>query len=351
LSLVIKKISISYNQKLPFVCFKKPKSFQLKGYFGKDSSLLYSKSFEEEGFLFAPFNNKSSAVVFLKKTSEIIEETFKHKSIPFLKNNYEIQSSDKESHIELIKSGISAIHNNLFTKVVLSRREIINTEVVEVLEIFERLLHKYPNAYVYIWFHPKIGLWMGATPENLVKLKNGEFHTTALASTKNYEGDINPTWGDKEKKEHQYVVDYIVSQIQDQQNGIILEKFTISDTYTIKAGNLLHLKADIKGKIDVFDLNKLLNTLHPTPAVCGLPKESAKSFIIANENYDRTYYTGFLGEININLETELYVNLRCMEVKGSNIFIYVGGGITLESDPEKEWLETINKTTTIKNIL
>ena len=114
---------------------------------------------------------------------------------------------------------------------------------------------------------------------------------------------------------------------------------------------MLHLKADIIGVIGDFELKKLLDTLHPTPAVCGLPKESSKSFILANENYDRTYYTGFLGEINVDLETALYVNLRCVEIVGTTAIIYVGGGITLESIPENEWSETSNKTFTIKSIL
>ena len=98
-------------------------------------------------------------------------------------------------------------------------------------------------------------------------------------------------------------------------------------------------------------MKNLLNTLHPTPAVCGLPKEAAKSFILRNENYDRTFYTGFLGEININLVTDLFVNLRCVEIEEGFAKVYVGGGITEESIPEKEWLETHFKTTTIKSIL
>ena len=147
------------------------------------------------------------------------------------------------------------------------------------------------------------------------------------------------------------MLDYIVSQIKDQENGIILKNFSVSDTYTIKAGNLLHLKADIKGSIGDFELKSLLDTLHPTPAVCGLPKATAKNFILQNENYDRSYYTGFLGEINTNLKTDLYVNLRCVEIIDTCASIYVGGGITLDSNPLDEWLETCNKTNTIKSVL
>jgi len=351
LSLILDKIVASHKQNLPFVCFNKPNTTLLKGYFGKDSNVRYSNSFKEEGFVFAPFNNENPAIIFLNKTFEIVEGLYENKATIVSKKNYEDLSSDKEKHLKLVRLGIDAIQNNNFTKVVLSRKEIVHTTAIDVLEVFERLLQKYQNAFVYVWFHPKVGLWMGATPEKLVTLQNGKFHTTALASTQTYKDNLNPVWGNKEKKEHQYVVDYIVSQIKDQQNGIILKNFTVSDTYTVKAGNLLHLKADIIGVIGDFELKKLLDTLHPTPAVCGLPKESSKSFILANENYDRTYYTGFLGEINVDLETALYVNLRCVEIVGTTAIIYVGGGITGESIPENEWLETSNKTFTIKSIL
>ncbi len=349
--MIFSKILTSYKQNLPFVCFRKPNTSKLRAYFENNSLLRYSDSFEESGFLFSPFEHTSRTIIFLNDSSEIVEETYKSNSKIFTKKKDQILLSDKESHLELVRKGINAIQNNKLVKVVLSRKETIQTKGVDLLDVFERLLQKYQNAFVYIWFHPKVGLWMGATPEKLMTLKRGEFHTVALASTQNYAPILKPVWGQKEKKEHQCVVDYIVSQLKDPKNGFILKEFTISDTYSIRAGNLLHLRADIKGVISNFSLKSLINALHPTPAVCGLPKESAKSFIKENENYKRTYYTGFLGEINIGLETELFVNLRCMEIYRDHAIIYVGGGVTADSDPDKEWLETVNKSKTIKIVL
>ncbi len=351
MSLIFDKISSSYKQNLPFVCFKKPKSTKLKAYFGKSASLCYSTTFKEEGFLFAPFNSEKESIVFLKNTFKVIEEPHTRKTVKFSENNFNMCLDDKKAHLELVTAGIDAIKHNTFKKVVLSRKENLILSSFDLIEVFERLLNKYNNAFVYVWFHPKIGLWMGATPERLVTIKNKEFHTTALASTQNYNGDLKPLWGEKEIKEHQFVLDYIISQIKDQKNGIKLKNFYVSDTHTIKAGSLLHLKADIKGEIEKFDLKNLLNTLHPTPAVCGLPKEAAKFFILQNEKYDRTYYSGFLGEINDDFDTELFVNLRCAKIEKNVAQIYVGGGITKESNPEKEWLETHLKTNTIKSIL
>ena len=351
MSLIFEKITASYHQGLPFVCFKKPKASKLKAYFGENTVLNYSTSFKDEGFLFAPFNNEKKSIVFLKKLFQIVEEPFFKNTETFPEKKFKVHIEDKKNHLELVLAGIDAIKKNSFKKVVLSRKEIINLDSIDILSIFQRLLCKYENAFVYVWFHPKIGLWMGATPERLVTLNKREFHTTALASTQVFKGNMNPFWGTKEKEEHQFVLDYIVSQIKNQENGIILKNFSVSDTYTIKAGNLLHLKADIKGTISDFELKSLLDTLHPTPAVCGLPKAAAKDFILQNENYDRCYYTGFLGEINTNLKTELFVNLRCVEIIDTCAVIYVGGGITLDSNPEDEWLETSNKTNTIKSVL
>ena len=351
MSLIFEKITASYHHKLPFVCFKKPNVSKLKAYFGGDTSLKYSTSFEEEGFIFAPFHNENNSIVFLSNAFDIIEEPYYNNNQLFSEKKFEASVNDKKSHLELVITGIDAIKNKTFKKVVLSRKENVKLTSFDLVEVFERLLQKYDNAFVYVWFHPEVGLWLGATPERLVTIKNKEFHTTALASTQNYNGDLNPLWGEKEKKEHQYVLDYIISQLRDQENGIVLENFSVSETHTIRAGNLLHLKADIKGKIEKFELKNLLTTLHPTPAVCGLPKEAAKSFILQNEKYDRAYYTGFLGEINDNSVTELFVNLRCVEIEKNLAKIYVGGGITKESDPEKEWFETHLKTKTIGSIL
>ncbi|MBT8260061.1 MAG: chorismate-binding protein, partial [Bacteroidia bacterium] len=152
----------------------------------------------------------------------------------------------------------------------------------------------------------------------------------------------------------------------------IVEKLNISSTKTVQAGKLLHLQTDINASLRDNNLEELIKSLHPTPATCGLPKDKAKAFILEHENYNRSYYTGFLGELNFKVkssrnsnrrniennayvsiknETNLYVNLRCMQIKQNKAMIYVGGGVTKDSIPEKEWQETVNKTKTMKNVL
>lgn len=348
---VLEKISAQYKHQLPFVCYRKPKGATLHAYLCQTDVLNYSNAFEDSGFLFAPFDDREKAIVFPSTTSDILEERIPPVQ-PVEGNDWieEFLTTEAE-HKQLVSKGVDAIQQGLFSKVVLSRKEKVALRTFDFLKMFERLLYAYDNAFAYVWYHPKVGMWLGATPERLVSLEKNTFKTMALAGTQAYLGDPDPVWGKKERDEHQYVVDYIVDQIQDPANGIILEAFQVSDTYTSKAGKLLHLKADIEGEIGDFNLKDLLKTLHPTPAVCGLPKEAAKAFILANENYQRSFYTGFLGEINMHSKTELFVNLRCAEIGDKKVFVYVGGGVTKDSDPEKEWVETIRKTQTIKNVL
>jgi isochorismate synthase len=210
------------------------------------------------------------------------------------------------------------------------------------------MLHNYTNAFVYCWFHPKVGLWFGATPETLLYIDKNEFTTMSLAGTQVYKGENNVVWGAKELEEQQLVTDFIANQLK-----TITSNLNIDKTETVKAGNLLHLKTKVTGNLlPDSNLKDLIRSLHPTPAVCGLPREITKAFIIKNENYSRSFYTGFLGELNQSkTKTALFVNLRCMSVKDNKASIYVGGGITKDSEPEKEWLETVSKSKTMSRIL
>ncbi len=94
-----------------------------------------------------------------------------------------------------------------------------------------------------------------------------------------------------------------------------------------------------------------MKQLHPTPAVCGVPKEKGYEVIQEIEAYNRAYYTGFLGPWNLDAKLDLFVNLRCLQYFTDHAVLYAGGGITSASDAEKEWQETENKMRSITRIL
>ncbi|MCL6460875.1 MAG: chorismate-binding protein, partial [Flavobacterium micromati] len=194
--------------------------------------------------------------------------------------------------------------------------------------------------------------WLGATPEQLLKVKELNFETISLAGTQKDKGSSEIIWGDKEREEQQFVTDYLVSKLEN-----VASQVQFTKPYSIKAGSIWHIKTDVSGVLNLdSSLKKVIQLLHPTPAVCGLPKEIAKSFILENENYDRSFYTGFLGELNCNftnsvVSSDLFVNLRCMQIKDLQAHLYMGCGITKDSDPKNEWEESVNKSMTMKKVL
>ena len=348
LNLLLNKIQKAYKKKLPFVAYKKPNETSVFGLFQNDDILhTITTDFNSTGFVFAPFKESDKTVFFPLKKSKLIKEPFVKQQIE-LNNRLHNSTASKENHISIVEKAIEEIHKNVFKKVVISRKEIVALEGVEVEEIYARLLQMYPNAFVYVWFHPKIGLWFGATPETLLNVKNNSFTTMSLAGTQIYKKDKKVNWSTKEIEEQQIVTEYIMKKL-----SLFSSNLKQLPTETVKAGSLVHLRTQIKGETTEGGLFALINILHPTPAVCGMPKEKAKQFILENENYNRSYYTGYLGELNMNenKNSHLFVNLRCMEITNNTAEIYIGGGITKESNPEKEWEETVAKSNIMLKVL
>jgi isochorismate synthase len=345
------KVIEQQEQKLPFVLYCKPNSDTIIGMFQHDDTLFNVVDFNEKGFVFASFDGNETYLI-PENQSEIIAVIREKEAVEILKKNQELPSVlEKKDFERLVSKGIQAIENEEFKKVVLSRKEIVELKNFDLVATFEKLVQLYPNAFVYCFCHPKVGVWLGATPEQLVKANVNVFETMALAGTQKDYGSDEIDWEKKEREEQQYVTDYIVDQLQE----VALE-VSVTEPYSVKAGSVWHLKTDIWGVLNAgFSLKQVVHLLHPTPAVCGLPKESSKAFILENENYDRTFYTGFLGELNTSfavdsVSSDLFVNLRCMQVSDSQAHLYMGCGITKDSIPENEWMESVNKSMTMKRV-
>ena len=352
---IFDKIVKFYQKELPFVVYRKPNDTILYGFFMNDNSLFYTDDFSESGFVFAPFNADEKAILFPLQKTNLLSEKIDLDTHLYETKEFSNDSSSKENHINLVEKAIKEINKSELQKVVISRKEDLKFSNFDLLSVYKNLLEKYNNAFVYLWFHPKVGLWLGATPETLLHVKESSFKTMSLAGTQVYEKEHkssstfveNVVWKSKELEEQHLVTNFIENQLKNISKNLIIDK-----TETIKAGSLLHLRTKIDGDLkENSTLKSLIRALHPTPAVCGLPRTYAKDFILENENYYRSYYTGFLGELNLARKSSLYVNLRCMEIKQNIASIYVGGGITKDSDAEKEWEETVSKSKTMKSVL
>lgn len=345
------RIENQLQNDLPFVVYNKPKSGKLVGFFQRDKRLHLVEDFTETGFVFAPFVHGKTVLIPKNHSDLVVTDWISEENLSPA-NQLSEQNQGKSDFEDLVAKGIRAIEGGAFQKVVLSRKEQLALDHFNAIATFKNLTSTYPNAFTYCFFHPEIGMWFGASPEQLLKVSTNQFETIALAGTQKFEGREDVNWEMKEKEEQQFVTDFILENLEN-----VTTDVAFSSPYTYRAGNLLHIKTDISGTLDDgSNVKHLLEILHPTPAVCGLPKESARDFILKNEGYDRKYYSGYLGELNLDLHsgistTDIFVNLRCMEIQGKMALIYVGCGLTKDSDPQKEFIETVNKSMTIKKII
>ena len=251
-------------------------------------------------------------------------------------------TKNKSSFIALVNKTKTAIASGLLKKLVVARRVNL-ADKVDSLSLFLNLLSLYPNAMTYFWHHPKAETWIGASPESLFSIDSGKLQTMALAGTLSYRADENYQWGEKEKTEQRLVVDSILSVL-----NRLFDEQTIqcSETFSRRAGNLVHLCNILSVQAESYDLRQIADQLHPTPAVGGIPTSEGISFLSQNENFNRSYYTGFFGPIS-DKKVELFVNLRCAQITKEGLTLYVGAGITAESEAENEWEETQKKAQTL----
>ena len=267
---------------------------------------------------------------------------------PFIKNP---ATSEYEA---LVSSAIDQIRSGHFEKLVLARhKDVLLPTDFSASKFFELICCRMPSAFCSIVSLPGEGIWIGASPELLISQDQQTFKTISLAGTKklNDQSLSNIAWTQKEIEEQAFVSRYIVNCFK----KIRLREFSEHGPKTVKAGNLAHLKTEYEVNFQGMGFNDLgsqmLDLLHPTSAVCGMPMKESEDFISQYEGFDREYFAGFLGPINIYGATNLFVNLRCMKAQNGLARLYAGAGITEDSDPIKELNETELKMSVLGDLI
>ncbi|MDR0939653.1 MAG: isochorismate synthase [Mediterranea sp.] len=319
----------------------------------------------KKGFVFAPFHvSEEHPIILFEASDEILDENGHLFPLPLLPSTFKAPLFEEqstyapvpESYARRFQRFSDALRAGMFEKLVLSRAESMSCrEDFFFPDLFYDTSILYANSYIYTFYIPGRMLWAGATPEVLLSSKDGNvWNTVALAGTQSLcaGGELPLKWDEKNRQEQAYVADYIRKQLSSL--GIRAEE---SEPYAVRAGALSHLKTDFHFTLaDKEHLGDLIKTLYPTPAVCGLPKEEAYRFIVENEGYDRSYYSGIVGWLDPNGQTDLYVNLRCAEVhtladKSLGATLYAGGGLLASSNLDDEWLETEKKMQTMRRVV
>ncbi len=259
-----------------------------------------------------------------------------------------IQADDRASYEGKVDALVRRIQEEkALQKVVLSRSERVHRKAgSSVGALFEALEALYPDAFVHLFHLPEKATWIGATPELLLEMKGEEGRTQALAGTRPKGEGME--WSDKERREQASVEEHISTVLE--QNEVPFER---SGPETVSAGNIEHLSTHFSFSAQELGKapSKLIRELHPTPAVCGSPRDRAMELIEATESRSRSFYAGAIGPWGVEGEYALYVNLRSARIWEEALELFVGGGINSGSDPEKEWEETVRKAGTVRRAL
>jgi isochorismate synthase len=346
---------------LPFAAYRIPGQDAIHIIHQNQSALSPLESINDikdlSGFLLHPFTVNSNYQAYLIKPDVVL-------SIPqnqiLINYNERFDSSrlrhrdekvfSKDDFEEYINSAKREMGNGSFEKIVAARcLKQEPTKDFDPIIVFINACTTYPHTFVSLVSTIETGMWIGASPEILLKFADSTFTTYSLAGTKATDArkDLEH-WGKKEQQEQKIVSQFIEKELKSFPEIAL----SINGPETIEAGNIMHLRTTF----NINNLSKdhwpeLVAKLHPTPAVCGMPKQAALEFILGHENHTRAYYSGFLGPVNINEQINLYVNLRCMEVQQDQLLVHVGCGITPESEAQAEWDETILKSKTMLKLL
>ncbi len=318
-----------------------------QGRFFIESDVKMSFDFDE---MIANFDTNERSEVFRSKLVDQLDVSCK-KPMHFM--NKELALSNSGSYEALVRKAVEAIKADHFEKVVPARaKEVGFSEEFDVINLFLRLCEAYENAFVSFVSIPNEGSWLGASPEVLIETDGPMFTTVSLAGTRKAEEGVavgETSWNQKEIEEQAMVSRYIINCFK----KIRLREYEEKGPKTTIAGNLLHLKTTFKVNMEETNFPELpsvmLELLHPTSAIAGMPKEAALQFIQENERLDRSYYSGYLGPVNVQSSTHIFVNLRCMQLFNKHALLYAGAGVTEDSNPEKEYLETEMKCNTLLN--
>lgn len=365
---LIKLQTVCLERNIPFASYRLPLQQHI-------TTLVQSKSFPEKldslrhidqksGFVIAPFEESVfHETFFLKPDMEFLDDNIDDELLESLEANSRFISERRPSVNEIkttsiadftgqVNTAVKALNEGKFHKVVLSKARLEELDDdFQPADFFLKLCDKYPHAFVYLIQLPEVGCWVGATPEPLLVVENERVKTVSLAGTQiASDTEIDSyVWSEKELEEQGIVTNFVEQTLR----LLEIENYSKVGPINYQAANLIHLKtsfefaqADLKNQLGDF-----LKALHPTPSVGGLPKAEARDFILANEKHDRAYYTGFLGPINIDKRSQVFVNLRCLQLFNRQFVLYSGAGITASSIAEKEWEETDNKMMTMMNAM
>lgn len=304
-----------------------------------------SLTLDEPGFIIRPFLPQDRPlIIHPEQMWELPHEQVPREGdeLPWHYSQPNLRVLDKTAYQQWVQAAVEALRLSELEKVVMARVEQVDLpKHTNPWQLFLEMLENAPHAFVSLLSLPEKGTWAGMSPELLLSVQDGRLETRAVAGTQEEQDAFTP----KEAEEQRWVRVHIRQCLETL--GIPYQE---TEPGPVAAANLYHLVSSF-GSPEAAKWHELLECLHPTPAVCGVPTEAALQFIVKNEGFSRQLYSGYLGPANMAGGTHLYVNLRCMQWLEDKALLYAGAGIVEGSLPESELEETEMKMLPLKKLL
>lgn len=297
---------------------------------------------------------KRNLVSFLEKLSAITEDLVQSTSQKTF-----IQSTSDSNELEkwknLAAKAFKELNNGTVNKLVLSRAYSfnLNTDIIWSI-LLNELFERFPDCYLF-FIKKNNSVFFGSSPEMFLRVSDKVAEVESVAgsaprgekSESDFQFERSLKSSEKNHKEHLFVSDFISDILIKYSNNVRI----IEEKQIRKLDNIQHLITRISAELNSKDnLFEMIDALFPTPAVCGVPKESAMNLIRKLESHDRGLYSGIVGIMDFDGNCELAVSIRSALFKDGIITAFAGAGLVKNSEPDDEFLETKLKLNTILSL-
>jgi menaquinone-specific isochorismate synthase len=250
-------------------------------------------------------------------------------------------SSWQEGYRSVVERGLELVEGGELRKLVLAvRQQLLLAHPLDPLQLLAQLRQRQPGSCRFLWQRAEGPALLGASPERLLTVRQGQLRSDALAGTAPVGAQAPPLLqSDKDRREHELVVEAITAVLQ--QCGLSPRR--PRHPRLARHGQLVHLHTPITAALGEQQPLALAAALHPTPAVAGLPRRQAMAALRSLEPFERGFYAAPIGWIDSEGDTELRVAIRSGSLQGRRLELTAGAGLVRGSAVERELAEVALK--------
>jgi len=251
------------------------------------------------------------------------------------------RSAWQEGYRSVVERGLELVETNRLRKLVLAvRQELLLDRPLEPQQLLSQLRQRQPGSCRFLWQQADGPALLGASPERLLTVRQGQLRSDALAGTAPIgEAAEQLTRSEKDRREHELVVEAISAEL----SAAGLRPRRPRHPRLARHGQLVHLHTPITAALEDQQPLALAGALHPTPAVAGLPRREAMAALRSLEPFERGFYAAPIGWIDSQGDTELRVAIRSGSLQGQRLELTAGAGLVQGSEPERELQEVALK--------